>query len=419
MIVAVLAEPRGFDPGTRQTARAGDGIEVVKMRRADSLTVEGVAYEFAAHTQEQAEAWLAEHGIKALRFGDGEDVEFEVLAAGTFNAQRGGRVTITPEQLAQIATVSNALIDAGKLRPPLKLGHGEDQDKVRAMFPEGGEPALGWVRKLAVRGEKLIACATQVPRRFLDAIKAGAWRTRSAEILPKWTDGEGNAHEMVFRGVAWLGAQTPAVPNLADLVGLSAEEMASITIEFSDVNEGQHEPGSPVDGAAKDGNEPEGVAGAAPDKTDETEKETLEMAENAALQAELDAAKAREKAAREELVGLKLAEAVRDRRITPAQVEGEKAIALAQADPGAYLATIFARPQMADLTKPLANGAGDPAQVSAKKGEARLIELAEQIAKEKGVPYPQALCLAADAEPEAYAVYYNEAHPLRASAKEA
>lgn len=417
--VAVLADPKQFDMTTSETRPQGEGVSVVVAKRSDSLTREGVAYRFSAETftTEQVEAWLAERGVRCERIecaDVGEEMEFEVLAVGTFNAQRGGRVSFDRTHLEQIATTSNALIEAGMLRPPLKLGHGEDQEKVRAMFPEGGEPALGWVKRLRVDGDRLLALAANIPTRFLEAVKNGAWRTRSAEILPSWTDPTGKRHEMVFRAVAWLGAVHPAVPTLADLVGLSDEERGAIVI----LNEDQHGAGGPRDGEVKDDNA-SGSADVVP-QSGPTEKEIVEMAENAALQAQLDAANARERAAREELVSLKLAEAVKDRRITPGQVDGEKAIALAQADPSAYLTTVMARPQMPDMTKPLADGNPDPAQVkpSPKKGEARLIELAEKIAEDRKVPYGEALCLASVAEPETYSTYYVEAHPLRSAGKE-
>lgn len=293
------------------------------------------------------------------------------------------------------------------------------------MFPEGGEPALGWVKRLRVEGDRLIATACDVPKRFREALAAKAWRTRSAEILPTWTDPTGKVHSMVFRALAWLGATRPAIPHLADLVGLSAEDRAVLRFDF---NEGENGSGGPTDGDAKDATDSAAADAAARESASASNelRREIEMAENAALQAELDAMKARAAAAeaardadRKALVGVKLAEAVKDRRITPGQVEGETVIAMAQADPMGYIATVFARPQMPDMTK----SAGDTnpdgtAKPSEKKGEARLIELAEVIAKDKQIPYAEALCLAAEAEPETYRTYYVEAHPLRSAAKE-
>lgn len=411
MIRAFIADPVGFQPSREQKAVA-PGVEIEMGFRVGSKTPEGIAYLFGDRAT--ADTWLREKGIAALRFEEpappsvltGEEMEFEVLSEGTFNAARGGKVTITGEQLRQIADTSNALITAGVLRPPLKLGHGEDQEKAKALFPEGGEPALGWIKRLEVRGQKLVALATGVPSKFVEAITRGAWRTRSAEILPKWTDPKGAVHEFVFRAVAWLGAQAPAVPDLADMVGLAD---GVIAIEFG----GAPASGQSGQGAAHDENPPSGTPASGEPTEEKQMKEAIEMAEKEALQAELDAMKAREKAAREELVTLKLHAAVADRRIIPAQVEAEKAIALAQADPSVYLASVMSRPQLSDDTKALGTTSVPAAQTPAKKGEARLIELAQEIAKEKAVPYAEAVCLAAAAHPDVYTEYYDSAHPIR------
>lgn len=420
--VAVLADPKQFEMATAETRPQGDGVSVVVAKRSDSLTREGVAYRFSAETftTEQAEAWLAERGVRCERIEcatepESPTVEFEseVLYAGTFRPQRGGgdkgEVTITEADLREMAESTNRVIDGGWMRPPSKLGHGDDQEKVRTLFPEGGEPALGWIRRMEVRGERLVAMFADVPRRFAAAIKEGRWKPGSVEVLPRWVDPRGGVHTKVVSAFAWLGGVRPAAGGL-ETIGLSDEDAGILVLSVSHEPEDTTGQPSPASGEDHHTENADRVSAEINPSQEEIEMATIEEL-TAALNAE-----------REARVKDRLARAATDRRIKPGEVETKAKIALGMDDATReiYLAEIETGPQAADLTKPLADGNPDPAQVkpSPKKGEARLIELAEKIAEDRKVSYGEALCLASVAEPETYSTYYVEAHPLRSAGKE-
>jgi len=67
-----------------------------------------------------------------------------------------------------------------------------------------------------------------VPNKLIKAINGKSWRERSAEIYPNY-DGEGN---MLLKAVALLGADTPSVKGLNDILALYTEEETQDVLEF-------------------------------------------------------------------------------------------------------------------------------------------------------------------------------------------
>jgi len=102
----------------------------------------------------------------------------------------------------------------GGFRPFLKLGHDENQ----SFANESGFPAIGWVDRVYVSGQKLMADFTHIPKAIFDLIKTKAYRKVSCEIY--WDlDANGQKFNRVLSAVALLGAENPAVMNLADILG--------------------------------------------------------------------------------------------------------------------------------------------------------------------------------------------------------
>ena len=125
-----------------------------------------------------------------------------------------------------------------KIKPPLKLAHDNK------MHLEDGQPALGWVKGLKKVGEKLIATVTQVPDVLYKAITSGRYKRVSAEIY--WNLKEsGKVFKRVLSAVGLLGADIPAVSNLADLEAYLSmtpevgtfEKMASYSFEVNESGE--------------------------------------------------------------------------------------------------------------------------------------------------------------------------------------
>ena len=147
------------------------------------------------------------------------NLEAEIFAAGSWNERE---YSIT--DLENIA--ANFRKYQTRIKPPLKLGHRQDDPR--------GQPALGWVKDLYVRGQKLVASFTDVPAVVYKAIRQGLYRRISSEL---WQAEDG----FILKAVALLGADLPAVDTLEDLTVYFAEDPGlslsqTLTLEFDMTN---------------------------------------------------------------------------------------------------------------------------------------------------------------------------------------
>jgi hypothetical protein len=146
--------------------------------------------------------------------------QVEVLSAGTWNGD-----TFTRADLREIA--ANFARLGRQVRVPLKFGHDDGQT---LLGQADGDPALGWVSALEVRGDRLVATFNQVPPLVRQAVEAGLYRHVSSEIAYQ-VKFHGERIGKVLVGVALLGADLPAVSNLADLGAyLSARGLTPLRI---------------------------------------------------------------------------------------------------------------------------------------------------------------------------------------------
>ena len=129
----------------------------------------------------------------------------EIFSVGTWNGHK-----YTQDDLDEIVKADKALSD--HIKPPLKLGHNSQQPMKDGMF------ALGWVKpgSLYSQAGKLFATFSQVPDVIVNAIKKGLYKRVSSEIYWNYKRA-GKVYKRVLAGVALLGADIPAVSNLADL----------------------------------------------------------------------------------------------------------------------------------------------------------------------------------------------------------
>lgn len=122
-----------------------------------------------------------------------------------------------------LAEMERAFLECkGKLRPPLKLGHSEDQ----SIWEKDGLPAIGWIDNVKKVGSDLVADFIKVPKVIYELLKAGAYRTVSAEIY--WNAViDGKKYPYALKALALLGADIPAVKTVSDILSLyKAEAMA-------------------------------------------------------------------------------------------------------------------------------------------------------------------------------------------------
>ena len=138
----------------------------------------------------------------------------EIFAIGTWNGMK-----FTHEDLQQIADNTNALLDKGRNKPPLKLGHSEAQILAGQ---EDGDPALGWVENIQVKGDKLVADFVNVPDIVVNTIEAGLFRQISVEMRPIEHLG------WILTATAILGADIPAVKTLEDLQAFLSDNYKGI-----------------------------------------------------------------------------------------------------------------------------------------------------------------------------------------------
>ena len=152
----------------------------------------------------------------------------ESFAEGTWNNRE-----ITAADLQSIANAFKAT--ASHVRPVLKLGHDDDQKLVQ----RDGLPAAGWIANVYVKGKKLLADFVDIPRKIFDLIERRAYRKVSVELYKGYTF-DGKTYDWLLGAVALLGADTPAVQTLADIIAAySAEAKPEIfTITPDDVKMG-------------------------------------------------------------------------------------------------------------------------------------------------------------------------------------
>lgn len=132
-----------------------------------------------------------------------------------------------------LAAMADAFHQVG-FSPPLKLGHTSTD----------GDRAYGWVRSLRLSGEKLVADLCDVPASLYRVIRERGYDAVSAEIF--WNlERNGKKFARVLKAVALLGAEPPAVSDLAPLrsrvLQTRAETMRSYTIP---TRESEADPGA-------------------------------------------------------------------------------------------------------------------------------------------------------------------------------
>lgn len=133
-------------------------------------------------------------------------IEAEIFSVGQWNGEH-----FSEKDLEEIARNFQRLREV--VKPPLKFGHDENQT---LLGQRDGDPSLGWVQELRVRGGKLIATFAGVPAMVHEAIRKGRYRRVSAELYFN-VRRKGKKLGKVLKAVALLGADLPAVTNLKDL----------------------------------------------------------------------------------------------------------------------------------------------------------------------------------------------------------
>lgn len=184
---------------------------------------------------------------------------------------------ISTDELQKLADATNEVID--ELRPYGKLAHSDEQGVLRrSFFTDGEMPALGYYRNFRVEGDRLLADVKKLPAKFDQLVRAGAYRFRSAETKGFESQKTGKRYENVIRAIAWLGAQTPAIRTLDDVVALYAED------ERVEVEPGTHVYVFAEEPEVEPEAEPETAARVTPQPSDSKDEMAEENVETGGLQ---------------------------------------------------------------------------------------------------------------------------------------
>lgn len=129
-------------------------------------------------------------------------MKLHILRAGTFTDESGQRVTLTEDDIGDIAaTYRPALHEA-----PVVIGH-----------PKTDDPAWGWVSRLSAADTGLHAEAGRLDSDFSEMVRDGKFRKVSASLYGPAHPNNPVPGKWHLRHVGFLGAKPPAVKGLQQL----------------------------------------------------------------------------------------------------------------------------------------------------------------------------------------------------------
>lgn len=137
---------------------------------------------------------------------------FEIFKSGKHTSSNGITKDYTIDDCQKI--VDNYNTNIANHEAPMVIGHPKDND-----------PAYGWIEKLKLVGDTVLAYPKQVVKEFEEAVQQGLYKKRSVSLYP----------DLTLRHVGFLGAVPPAVKGLADLKFNDASTPESF--EFTEDND--------------------------------------------------------------------------------------------------------------------------------------------------------------------------------------
>lgn len=124
---------------------------------------------------------------------------FEIFRTGKHTSSKGVTLTFGEGDLAAIV----AGYDPAVHEAPIVVGH-----------PKQDGPAYGWIKGLAVKGDRLVAFADQVSPEFSELVKGGSFKKVSAAFYAPDSANNPTPGKYHLRHVGFLGAEPPAVKGL-------------------------------------------------------------------------------------------------------------------------------------------------------------------------------------------------------------
>ncbi len=138
--------------------------------------------------------------------------DVEIFSVGKWNDEK-----FTENDLDNLVKSFDEL--GTELKPYVKLGH-DDKQK---LLQKDGYPSIGWITKLKRNGEKLLADISGMPKKIYELVQSKAYGRWSPEIYFNLQNKD-KKYPRVLKALSLLGGDTPACTNLDDYINLYEAE---------------------------------------------------------------------------------------------------------------------------------------------------------------------------------------------------
>ena len=139
----------------------------------------------------------------------------EIFRPGTFTSTEGVVVSFSAADLQAIADA----YDPAVFDSPIVVGH-----------PEQDAPAYGWIDRLEMDGDRLVAIPRDIEPSFAELVRAKRFKKVSARFYQPDAASNPKPGETYLKHVGFLGAAAPAVKGLKS-VSFAADESGTVTID--------------------------------------------------------------------------------------------------------------------------------------------------------------------------------------------
>ncbi len=137
----------------------------------------------------------------------------EIFKSGRHRDSLGKKHSFSEDDLKKIARDYNEKVETDPgLQAPLVKGH-----------PSSDSPAYGWVEKLSIRGNRLLAKLKDIAPELIKEVRRGMFRKVSLALYP----------DRMLRHIGLLGAIPPSVKGLKNLAFSSQDEFEEFQKEES------------------------------------------------------------------------------------------------------------------------------------------------------------------------------------------
>lgn len=166
--------------------------------------------------------------------------DIEVFRAGSHVDMAGRQHAFTRDDLVALAQSYNAAAEEA----PIVVGH-----------PRDDLPAYGWIKRLTVRGDTLVAQPHQVEPQFAAMVRDGRFKKVSVSFWSPEHPSNPTPGRLALKHVGFLGAAPPAVAGLKAAAFAADDQSAAFELDFAasreEIDMPNDNPGADADLAAR------------------------------------------------------------------------------------------------------------------------------------------------------------------------